>query len=116
MNLFFLQEGRLLLSKSKIRETQEEIDNLHAIDQNVQQKYQEIMESLRQDLLGNETDCKKLQEQIEWVSRRRAELSDEVDFDIPSPRVFANIDCNIPGFSSKRKCNCNKPTCSSKGK
>ncbi|KAL0861023.1 hypothetical protein ABMA27_009545 [Loxostege sticticalis] len=72
------KEGRLRLSKSKIRETQHEIDNLHAIDHDVQTQYREIMESLRKDLLGNEKECKKLQEQIEWVSRRRAELRDEV--------------------------------------
>lgn len=72
------KEGRLRLSKSKIRETQNEIDNLHAIDQNVRFKYREIMDSLKTDLLGNEKECKKLQEQIEWVSRRRAELKDEV--------------------------------------
>ncbi|KAG6451209.1 hypothetical protein O3G_MSEX007008 [Manduca sexta] len=72
------KEGRLRLSKSKIRETQNEIDNLHAIDQDVRTKYREIMESLRTDLLGNEKECKRLQEQIEWVSRRRAELKEEV--------------------------------------
>lgn len=44
----------------------------------MQTQYREIMESLRKDLLGNEKECKKLQEQIEWVSRRRAELRDEV--------------------------------------
>lgn len=73
-----LQEGRLRLSKSKIRETQHELDNLHAIDQGVRFKYREIMDSLKTDLLSNEKECKKLQEQIEWVSRRRAELKDEV--------------------------------------
>ncbi|CAH0721213.1 unnamed protein product, partial [Brenthis ino] len=36
------------------------------------------MDSLKNDLLDNEKECKKLQEQIEWVSRRRAELRDEV--------------------------------------
>ncbi|XP_030025845.1 uncharacterized protein LOC115444271 isoform X2 [Manduca sexta] len=72
------KEGRLRLSKSKIRETQNEIDNLHAIDQDVRTKYREIMESLRTDLLGNEKECKRLQEQIEWVSRRRAELKEEI--------------------------------------
>ncbi|XP_053619467.1 uncharacterized protein LOC128680386 isoform X2 [Plodia interpunctella] len=72
------KEGRLRLSKSKIRETQHEIDNLHAIDHDVKVKYKEIMESLRTDLLTNEKDCKKLQEQIEWVSRRRAELREEI--------------------------------------
>ncbi|XP_068625722.1 uncharacterized protein [Battus philenor] len=72
------KEGRLRLSKSKIRETQNEIDNLHAIDHNVRQKYHEVMDSLRTDLLNNETECKRLQDQIEWVSRRRAELHDEV--------------------------------------
>lgn len=76
--LIFFQEGRLRLSKSKIRETQNEIDNLHAIDLNVKVKYREIMESLKTDLMSNEKECKKLQEQIEWVSRRRAELKDEV--------------------------------------
>ncbi|CAG9569205.1 unnamed protein product [Danaus chrysippus] len=72
------KEGRLRLSKSKIRETQNEIENLHAIDQDVRVRYREIMESLRADLLANEKECKKLQEQIEWVSRKRAELRDEV--------------------------------------
>ncbi|CAH0597678.1 unnamed protein product [Chrysodeixis includens] len=72
------KEGRLRLSKSKIRETQNEIENLHAIDHDVRTKYREIMESLRTDLLSNEKECKKLQEQIEWVSRRRAELKVEV--------------------------------------
>ncbi|OWR46573.1 GRIP1-associated protein 1-like [Danaus plexippus] len=72
------KEGRLRLSKSKIRETQNEIENLHAIDQDVRVRYREIMESLRGDLLANEKECKKLQEQIEWVSRKRAELRDEV--------------------------------------
>ncbi|XP_052751273.1 uncharacterized protein LOC113514538 isoform X2 [Galleria mellonella] len=72
------KEGRLRISKSKIRETQHEIDNLHAIDHDVRLKYREIMESLRKDLMSNEKECKKLQEQIEWVSRRRAELRDEV--------------------------------------
>ncbi|XP_004933056.1 uncharacterized protein LOC114241454 [Bombyx mandarina] len=72
------KEGRLRLSKSKIRETQNEIDNLHAIDYDVRLKYREIMESLKKDLMYNEKECKRLQEQIEWVSRRRAELKDEV--------------------------------------
>ncbi|CAH2096905.1 unnamed protein product [Euphydryas editha] len=72
------KEGRLHISKSKIRETQYEIENLHAIDNDVRTKYREIMESLKNDLLTNEKECKKLQEQIEWVSRRRAELRDEV--------------------------------------
>ncbi|CAG9794737.1 unnamed protein product [Diatraea saccharalis] len=72
------REGRLRLSKSKIRETQHEIESLHAIDHDVRQKYREIMESLRNDLLTNERECKRLQEQIEWVSRRRAEIRDEV--------------------------------------
>ncbi|PZC80685.1 uncharacterized protein LOC110373581 isoform X1 [Helicoverpa armigera] len=72
------KEGRLRLSKSKIRETQNEIENLHAIDHDVRVRYREIMESLRKDLLSNEKECKRLQEQIEWVSRRRAELKDEV--------------------------------------
>ncbi|KAM3959820.1 uncharacterized protein ACR2FA_006103 [Aphomia sociella] len=72
------KEGRLRISKSKIRETQNEIDNLHAIDHDVRIKYREIMDSLHKDLLTNEKDCKKIQEQIEWVSRRRAELKDEV--------------------------------------
>uniref|UniRef100_A0A2A4JGN1 Uncharacterized protein n=1 Tax=Heliothis virescens TaxID=7102 RepID=A0A2A4JGN1_HELVI len=72
------KEGRLRLSKSKIRETQNEIENLHAIDHDVRIRYREIMESLRKDLLTNEKECKRLQEQIEWVSRRRAELKDEV--------------------------------------
>ncbi|CAH2059270.1 unnamed protein product, partial [Iphiclides podalirius] len=72
------KEGRLRLSKSKIRQTQNEIDNLHAIDNDVRQKYREIMDSLRTDLMSNETECKRLQEQIEWVSRRRAELHEEV--------------------------------------
>lgn len=36
------------------------------------------MESLRSDLLTNEKECKKLQERIEWVSRRRAEIREEV--------------------------------------
>ena len=43
-------------------------------------KYREIMDSLKNDLLDNEKECKKLQEQIEWVSRRRAELRDEVSY------------------------------------
>ncbi|CAB3227722.1 unnamed protein product [Arctia plantaginis] len=72
------KEGRLRLSKSKIRQTQNEIENLHAIDHDVRIKYREIMESLRNDLLTNEKECKKLQEQIEWVSRRRGELKEEV--------------------------------------
>lgn len=72
------KEGRLLLSKCKIRETQNEIENLHAIDQDVRTRYRDIMESLRSDLQNNEKECKKLQEQIEWVSHRRAELKDEV--------------------------------------
>ncbi|XP_046973237.1 uncharacterized protein LOC124539909 [Vanessa cardui] len=72
------KEGRLHLSKSKIRETQLEIENLHAIDNDVRTRYREIMQSLRNDLLSNEKECKKLQEKIEWVSRRRAELKDEV--------------------------------------
>lgn len=78
--MFFthLQEGRLRLSKSKIRETQNEIENLQAIDQGVRFRYREIMESLRSDLLTNEKECKKLQERIEWVSRRRAEIREEV--------------------------------------
>ncbi|KAJ8715668.1 hypothetical protein PYW07_010150 [Mythimna separata] len=73
------KEGRLRLSKSKIQETQNEIQNLHAIDYDVKTRYREIMESLRSDLLNNEKECKKLQEQIEWVSQRRAELKDEVN-------------------------------------
>ncbi|XP_061723606.1 uncharacterized protein LOC133529813 isoform X2 [Cydia pomonella] len=72
------KESRLRLSKSKIRETQNEIQNLHAIDQNVRLRYREIMDSLRNDLTSNEKECRKLQEQIEWVSRRRAELKEEV--------------------------------------
>ncbi|KAH9643122.1 hypothetical protein HF086_010574 [Spodoptera exigua] len=72
------KEGRLRLSKSKIRETQNEIESLHAIDHDVRTRYREIMESLRNDLLCNEKECKKLQEQIEWVSRRRAELKEQV--------------------------------------
>ncbi|XP_022827595.1 uncharacterized protein LOC111357222 isoform X2 [Spodoptera litura] len=72
------KEGRLRLSKSKIRETQNEIESLHAIDHDVRLRYREIMESLRKDLLCNEKECKKLQEQIEWVSRRRAQLKEEV--------------------------------------
>uniref|UniRef100_A0A2H1VY53 SFRICE_002377 n=1 Tax=Spodoptera frugiperda TaxID=7108 RepID=A0A2H1VY53_SPOFR len=72
------KEGRLRLSKSKIRETQNEIESLHAIDHDVRSRYREIMESLRKDLLCNEKECKKLQEQIEWVSRRRAQLKEEV--------------------------------------
>lgn len=66
------------MSKSKIRETQNEIENLQAIDQGVRFRYREIMESLRSDLLTNEKECKKLQERIEWVSRRRAEIREEV--------------------------------------
>lgn len=66
------------MSKSKIRETQNEIENLQAIDQGVRFRYREIMESLRTDLLTNEKECKKLQERIEWVSRRRAEIREEV--------------------------------------
>ncbi|KAI5645602.1 hypothetical protein NE865_02269 [Phthorimaea operculella] len=72
------KEGRLRLSKSKIRETQFEIENLQAIDQDVRHRYREIMENLKTDLLANEKECMKLQEQIEWVSRRRAELREEV--------------------------------------
>ncbi|CAK1594614.1 unnamed protein product [Parnassius mnemosyne] len=72
------KEGRLRLSKSRIAETQNEIENLHAIDYDLRHKYREIMDSLRNDLLNNEKECKRLQEQIEWVSRRRAELHDEV--------------------------------------
>ncbi|XP_038219741.1 uncharacterized protein LOC119838002 [Zerene cesonia] len=72
------KEGRLRLSKYKIRETQNEIENLHALDHDVQQKYRQIMDMLRQDLMHNEKECKKIQEQIEWVSRRRAELNNEV--------------------------------------
>ncbi|XP_045506798.1 uncharacterized protein LOC123702975 isoform X2 [Colias croceus] len=55
-----------------------EIENLHALDLNVQQEYRQIMDMLRQDLMNNEKECKKIQEQIEWVSRRRAELNNEV--------------------------------------
>ncbi|VVD00681.1 uncharacterized protein LOC126979821 [Leptidea sinapis] len=73
------KEGRLQLSKYKISETQNEIENLHAIDHGVQQKYREVMEALRKDLTFNERECKRLQEQIEWVSRRRAELNSEVN-------------------------------------
>ncbi|XP_048001795.1 uncharacterized protein LOC125238476 isoform X2 [Leguminivora glycinivorella] len=72
------KESRLRLSKSKIRETQNEIQNLQAIDQSVRLRYREIMDSLRNDLSSNEKECRKLQEQIEWVSRRRAELKEEV--------------------------------------
>ncbi|CAG4978656.1 unnamed protein product [Colias eurytheme] len=72
------KEGRLRLSKYKIRETQNEIENLHALDLDVQQEYRQIMDMLRQDLMNNEKECKKIQEQIEWVSRRRAELNNEV--------------------------------------
>ncbi|CAG5014056.1 unnamed protein product [Parnassius apollo] len=72
------KEGRLRLSKSRIAETQNEIENLHAIDYDLRHKYREIIDSLRNDLLNNEKECKRLQEQIEWVSRRRAELHDEV--------------------------------------
>ncbi|XP_063541676.1 uncharacterized protein LOC134750449 isoform X2 [Cydia strobilella] len=72
------KESRLRLSKSKIRETQNEIQNLHAIDQNVRLRYREIMDSLRNDLTSNEKECRRLQGQIEWVSRRRAELKEEV--------------------------------------
>ncbi|XP_045780813.1 uncharacterized protein LOC123877907 [Maniola jurtina] len=72
------KEGRLHMSKYKIRETQDEIQSLHAIDHDVRAKYREIMDALRSDLMSNEKECKKLQEQIEWVSRRRAELRDEV--------------------------------------
>ncbi|CAF4838485.1 uncharacterized protein LOC125063122 isoform X1 [Pieris napi] len=72
------KEGRLRLSKYKIRETQNEIENLHALDNDVKVKYREIMNMLKQDLNSNEKECKKIQEQIEWVSRRRAELNNEV--------------------------------------
>ncbi|CAK1540999.1 unnamed protein product [Leptosia nina] len=72
------KEGRLRLSKYKIRETQNEIENLHALDNDVRTKYREIMDLLKQDLLSNEKECKKIQEQIEWVSRRRAEINSEV--------------------------------------
>ncbi|XP_034837451.1 uncharacterized protein [Maniola hyperantus] len=72
------KEGRLHMSKYKIRETQDEILSLHAIDHDVRAKYREIMDALRSELTSNEKECKKLQEQIEWVSRRRAELGDEV--------------------------------------
>lgn len=44
----------------------------------MQHKYRQVMDLLRQDLLNNEKECKKIQEQIEWVSRRRAELNSEV--------------------------------------
>lgn len=72
------QEGRLRISKSKIREAQCEIENLHGIDMDVREKYKEVMDLLRQDLTENERECKRLQEQIEWVSRRRAEIRDDV--------------------------------------
>lgn len=72
------QEGKLLLSKTKIRQTQNEIDNLHAIDYDVRSRYKNIMDTLKAELLTNEKDCKTLQHQIEWVSKRRAELQDEV--------------------------------------
>ncbi|KAJ2941508.1 hypothetical protein O0L34_g14554 [Tuta absoluta] len=72
------KEGRLRLSRSKIRETQFEIENLQAIDQDVKYRYREMMENLKSDLLDNEKECIKLQEQIEWVSRRRAELREEM--------------------------------------
>ncbi|XP_047525307.1 uncharacterized protein LOC125063122 isoform X2 [Pieris napi] len=55
-----------------------EIENLHALDNDVKVKYREIMNMLKQDLNSNEKECKKIQEQIEWVSRRRAELNNEV--------------------------------------
>ncbi|XP_045518797.1 uncharacterized protein LOC123710710 isoform X2 [Pieris brassicae] len=55
-----------------------EIENLHALDNDVKVKYREIMNMLKQDLHSNEKECKKIQEQIEWVSRRRAELNSEV--------------------------------------
>ncbi|XP_022113098.2 uncharacterized protein LOC110991864 isoform X2 [Pieris rapae] len=55
-----------------------EIENLHALDNDVKIKYREIMNMLKQDLHSNEKECKKIQEQIEWVSRRRAELNSEV--------------------------------------
>ncbi|XP_048001794.1 uncharacterized protein LOC125238476 isoform X1 [Leguminivora glycinivorella] len=76
------KESRLRLSKSKIRETQNEIQNLQAIDQSVRLRYREIMDSLRNDLSSNEKECRKLQEQIEWVSRRRAELKEEASLAI----------------------------------
>ncbi|XP_072932695.1 uncharacterized protein [Epargyreus clarus] len=72
------KEGRLRVSKLKVRETQHEIENLHAIDHDVRARYRDLMESLRSDLLSNEKECKRIQEQIEWVSRRRAEIRDEV--------------------------------------
>ncbi|KAL4708601.1 hypothetical protein ACJJTC_014209 [Scirpophaga incertulas] len=72
------KEGRLRISKSKIRETQNEIDNLHAIDDDVRRKHRRVLESLRVDLMESERECRRLQEQIEWVSRRRAEIRDEV--------------------------------------
>lgn len=72
------QEGRLRISKYKIHQTQCEIENLQAIDQNVRSKYQEIMGSLRCDLVSNEQECHRLQEQIEWVTRRRAQIRQEV--------------------------------------
>ncbi|KAG7297406.1 hypothetical protein JYU34_019388 [Plutella xylostella] len=73
------KEGRLRISKYKIHQTQCEIENLQAIDQNVRSKYQEIMGSLRCDLVSNEQECHRLQEQIEWVTRRRAQIRQEVN-------------------------------------
>ncbi|KOB69950.1 Uncharacterized protein OBRU01_16055, partial [Operophtera brumata] len=66
----------VLTRKLAEKETQHEIDNLHAIDQNVRYKYREVMDSLKKDLLCNEKDCRKLQEQIEW--RQYAEAAAEL--------------------------------------
>ncbi|XP_072932705.1 uncharacterized protein [Epargyreus clarus] len=82
------KEGRLRVSKLKVRETQHEIENLHAIDHDVRARYRDLMESLRSDLLSNEKECKRIQEQIEWVSRRRAEIRDEEN------RKVLKSDCN----------------------
>lgn len=73
------KESKLRVSKSRIRETQQVIDSIpQSVDADVRTKYQDIMNNLKYDLQYNETECKKIQEEIEWISRKRAELKSDV--------------------------------------
>ncbi|XP_041985267.1 uncharacterized protein LOC121737668 isoform X2 [Aricia agestis] len=69
------KESHCYLSKFKILSTKHEMSQL---GDGSKQQYRSILEGLRKELSAAEVECRRIQQLIEWVSQRRAELNDEI--------------------------------------
>ncbi|XP_069685671.1 myosin heavy chain, clone 203-like isoform X1 [Periplaneta americana] len=72
------KESLLRVSRDKITQAEEKINSLQSSSSEIQDQYKMIMSELKQELAKTEVQCTDLHRQIDYITKRREELKNEV--------------------------------------